>query len=729
MIEITDGMKAAFNAVEKLPNCSMALLARALKQRGLSTELSTDRKNNESSRMTFVTIAQFLDKAKSKKLSFQSKMRIIDQAIVLLEQFYAHLPFKRARYAIDPVRKLRLLEGQVIQMQMEEADQVDDLVFHRQMVDAFSELRDPHTFYSLPAPYAGAVAFLPIGLSCCFDKTDPSNIRKRFVVTWSLSGFHDEHLGHFAEITYWNGVPIEQAVKLVAEKISGGNESAKLFRGLTLLTARSLASTPPPDELFVYVRYRAYYTNFRDDKPRPQGSLNEEQERVIRLPWMVGTGLGIEMFHSQSASICQPLDDVATARDILFNGSHGGFRTFTVKAETLEEKLALPQFYSKWPDIFGFQYSTNTDAPNNIRSSTLRPFEHETNAQPDSFGYVQIKSFRASSSDQIDQFVLEFQRILELVNPYATQGLIVDIRNNPGGSIQFAERLLQMLTPGEITPARFHLPNTPAIQDILHQVHELGEAAGGLEFFTPWIEDDVGAAANGALLTSGKPLTSFEEANSIGQIYQGPVALLIDAGSYSATDIFAGGFKDHDIGLVVGVDSNTGGGGASRILHEELAERLKGTRNSLIQELPNGTKMGVALLRSARVGPNAGQSLEDIGVNCDEIYNLSLAEIANDSFGLLIHVCRVLQQKPAYKLEVTILKLTKNSVALKVLAENVDRVVCSIDGMPMVSVSSSGTNIVVPLEKPYGKFTVHGYTRQGATSKLVVSQTKHLKVK
>ena len=727
MIETTDGMNATLEAVGKIPNSSNALLARALTKRGLFSELNAERNNGQIGRMSFVMIAQFLDEAKSKKLSFRSKLRIIDQAIVLLEQFYAHLPFKRARYAIDPVRKLRLLEGQL--MQMAEEDQVDDLVFHQQMVDAFSELRDPHTFYSLPAPFAGAVAFLPIGLSCCFDKTDPLNIRKRFVVTWCLAEFFDEHFGHFAEITYWNGVPIEQAVKLVAEKISGGNEAAKLFRGLTLLTARSLTSTPPPDEMFVYVRYRAFYTNFRDNKPMPKGSLNEEQERIIRLPWMVGTGLGIEMFQSQNASICQPLEDVAIARDILFNGTSGGFRTFRVKGDTLEEKLAHPQFYSKWPDRFGFQYSANEDSPNNIISATLRPSGDEVKAQPDSFGYVQIKSFRAYSCDQIDQLVLEFQRILELVKPHATHGLIVDIRNNPGGSIQFAERLLQMLTPGEITPARFHLPNTPAIQDILHEVHELGEGAGDLDFFAPWIEDDVGAAANGALLTSGKPLTSLEEANSIGQIYQGPVALLIDAGSYSATDIFAGGFKDHDIGIVVGVDSNTGGGGANRILHEELAEGLKGTRNSLIQELPSGTKMGIALLRSARVGPNAGQSLEDVGVSCDELYNLSLQDIAHDSFGLLTHVCRLLQKKRAYKLEFTILKMTKNSVVLKVLAENVDRVVCSIDGMPMVSVSGSETNVVVPIEKRSGKLTVQGYSRQGAASKLVVSQTKRLKVK
>ena len=39
--------------------------------------------------------------------------------------------------------------------------------------------------------------------------------------------------------------------------------------------------------------------------------------------------------------------------------------------------------------------------------------------------------------------------------------------------------------------------------------------------------------------------------------------LVTDARCYSATDIFAAGFADHRIGPILGVDDNTGAGGAN----------------------------------------------------------------------------------------------------------------------------------------------------------------------
>ena len=51
--------------------------------------------------------------------------------------------------------------------------------------------------------------------------------------------------------------------------------------------------------------------------------------------------------------------------------------------------------------------------------------------------------------------------------------------------------------------------------------------------------------------------------NGIGQVYYGPVVLITDALSYSATDIFAAGFQDNEVGLVLGTSGNTGAGGAN----------------------------------------------------------------------------------------------------------------------------------------------------------------------
>jgi hypothetical protein len=67
----------------------------------------------------------------------------------------------------------------------------------------------------------------------------------------------------------------------------------------------------------------------------------------------------------------------------------------------------------------------------------------------------------------------------------------------------------------------------------------------------------------GATYSAGFPLTSDKRCNGIGQVYYGPVVLITDALSYSATDIFAAGFQDNGVGVVLGTDGNTRAGGAN----------------------------------------------------------------------------------------------------------------------------------------------------------------------
>ena len=40
-------------------------------------------------------------------------MQIVDTFVELIEGLYAHLPLKRAMYAIDPLQRLRLLRQRV----------------------------------------------------------------------------------------------------------------------------------------------------------------------------------------------------------------------------------------------------------------------------------------------------------------------------------------------------------------------------------------------------------------------------------------------------------------------------------------------------------------------------------------------------------------------------------------------------------------------------------------
>jgi C-terminal processing protease CtpA/Prc len=89
----------------------------------------------------------------------------------------------------------------------------------------------------------------------------------------------------------------------------------------------------------------------------------------------------------------------------------------------------------------------------------------------------------------------------------------------------------------------------------------------------------------GSRASTAFPLYPIELVNSVGQLYQGPVVLVTDAQCYSACDIFAAGFQDHQIEPVLGVEANTGGGGANVVTHEEL--RTEWTDGAL-KPLPKG---------------------------------------------------------------------------------------------------------------------------------------------
>ena len=100
-------------------------------------------------------LPEFIAHAQSVRLTRHEREILVEQAILLIDQFYAHLPFKRARYATDPVQRFRIIRAELHHYPT-------DLAFHDQMLQAFLRLRDAHTFYALPVPYLGAFAFLPI---------------------------------------------------------------------------------------------------------------------------------------------------------------------------------------------------------------------------------------------------------------------------------------------------------------------------------------------------------------------------------------------------------------------------------------------------------------------------------------------------------------------------------------------------------------------------------------
>ncbi|MGJ5817861.1 S41 family peptidase [Paludibaculum fermentans] len=593
------------------------------------------------------------------RLTLDEKYTIIDQAIMVVDQLYAHLPFKRARYAIDPVQRLRLIRSRL-------NASTSEVRFHSDMVAALASLRDAHTFYGLPSPFRDAMAFLPFQLRFYFDESGAA----RFLVTRVLDGFGHKDFDRGAEVTFWNGMPVDSAIGREAELDPSGNEAAQFARALNRLTARSMTFSVPRDERWVTLEYRS--------------AVDPSKEMGILLPWNVISGAAALPTSGKSgSSVYAPQLELEQYRKRFWcqyrlaveqAAQAGVYGKNSSDAAFVPERSIDDEILSRIPAVFEFQHTGGASGEGTVNPKTL-----VDPGQPGKrFSYLLIRSFDGDADELVD----EFQRILSLLNAHGPDGLILDVRSNPGGSIQAAERMLQMLTPSDIRTAGFHFISTPMTQGIAAQLDPLlGPSQLTLAEWNPWRQDLLASVASGGILTPARQLTPVEDANAVGQVYQGPVLLLIDALSYSAADIFCGGFQDNRIGPIIGVDPNTGGGGANRWLHSEIVARTAGLKDIPLVALPRDATLGLAIRRSSRVGDRAGHPLEDTGVLADELYNQTRNDLLNFDEDLMHFACRRLAAQPAFALRILSVEAQPDHLSVELTAENIDRLEVVVDGL------------------------------------------------
>ena len=591
-------------------------------------------------------------------LTLRQRETVIDQAMLMLEDLYAHLPLKRALHAIDPIQRLRLLRLR--------HPAIDEREFQSEMIDIFVGLRDLHTNYVLPSAYHPKYAFLPFRVEEYYEEQ-----QRKYLVSAVSPLNTDPNVTKGVEITHWNGVPIDVAVARNASREAGSNPEARRARGLEALTLRWLGMALPPDEDWVTLTFSdgteskiQWQIIEPDNLDVPSGS-----EAVGPLERQAALGLDVKT------------ELLRRVRKALFNAP-----ALRVDAEMAEHRrLGAPPptaAVSVLPDVYPLFGSIQT------ASGT--------------FGYVRLATF-APENGAIDAAVLEFVRILRTLPP---TGLILDVRGNGGGYVPFGERILQTLSPHPITPEAFHFVSTPFTL-------RLAETESWL---AAWAKPLSTSLATGAGFSQGFPLTPPALCNNIGQVYQGPVVLVTDAFCYSTTDIFAAGFQDHGIGLILGCHDNTGAGGANVWGYDLLAD-LGLTPNPFVP-LPQGVTMRVAVRRSTRVGPHAGVPLEDLGVVPDERHFMTRGDLLNGNLDLIEHAARLLAARPAHTLDLAPASAPPVS-QLQVTASNIDRVDLHIDDRPVLSVdvTSSPTTITLPKPIASGRILGTGY-RAGA---LVVS--------
>ncbi len=672
-----------------------------------------------------VSLREFAAAAEAAPLSRQDRLTLIDQGVILLTHLYPHLPYKQARFQADPFSALDALKALVLSTNPpSEAD------FHTSLLAAFNQVRDVHTSYVLPGnlfpcpglqtqdaqvSYQGAVAFLPFRVGAYLDADG-----ERVYVVSAISGMAVEGFEVGSTLLSWNGQSMDAATAAASRLRQGDSDEVNYARGVQRLTVRPVSTNGIRlGELYVRIEYL----------PPPADNVVAQEKKVVTLPWLIGTKLGVLNTIPSAAFSMNPDQQTAySASEALYCRADPGTGMYSTSAAPDPALL---------PGTFSFTFTGGPEG-DDLNPSALQPSAPGSAVRPDArFGYIRIKSFLSPASDPATSLVDAFQQILVMMETSAPDGLILDIRGNTGGAIEGAERMLQMLTPRRIEPSLFHLALTPQVVEILRAVGPSQDSQ-----LNRWAADTLaGLKTADGHLSIGKPLTNPSQANEIGQIYHGPVVLLIDGLTYSAGDIFAAGFQDNEIGKVIGTDSRTGGGGASVWRHDELLQRLP-PNNLGLAPLPGKAVIGLAILRTSRVGRNRNDlepvPIEDVGVSIDHpdlLHRPTLRDVLAESTDLLGFACDQLAAMPVHRIGGISLPLPPRdeddpdppsalnprfdgkAVQLTVQTTGLDSIDILLNEKPAmmnVAVSDGASlDLTLPVARPPARMRILGYQRAG----------------
>lgn len=498
-------------------------------------------------------------------LSPAERQLITNQILVALRDYYVHLPLKESSLAIDPLQEVRLLNDDLPSIK-------SDSEFFRRVLQIFTKLRDRHTVFALPAPWANMVAFVPFAVEVCWDGNDRLLLVSKVSMPTSNPDFVPG-----VKITHWNGVPIGTHVVNLGELTAGSNPFARVALALRSLTARSLGYTLPPDEDWVTVTF-----------------VGKNGIDSVVLPWMVYfQPFSTSTAPTTKAGRADTFVGLDTNLSILNTAWSNLF------AATADQK---PGTTAAVPPEMADKYTWSTVATNRGQVAYLRIFSFE--------------------EEDPEQFLAPLQKLLKTV---PMGGLVVDIRANPGGNIPCGEGLLQLLCPHPIEPEQVSFRISSSTKTL----------ANAVDFFADWRPSLGLVFETGEIFTQGYPVTDPALLQKFATTYTGPVCLIVDALSYSTSDFFSCGFRDNGIGPIIGVDPVTGAGGANVWKQSLLAQFATASGIPDVIPLPRGASMNVAVRRSTRVGKSFGIPVEGLGVTPNEYYYLTRRDVLSANEDML----------------------------------------------------------------------------------------------
>lgn len=520
------------------------------------------------------------------ELSVTQRHDLIDLWTTLFTDVYVHYSQKRALYGFDPLRALTALRRQI--------PYLDSAGFLRELTRLINRLRDQHTqlFVGTADRQTNSfVATLPFLVEPFGAYDNPT-----YLVTKTTDEVTDRHFRTRVRVTTWNGVPFARAVDLYAETLTGGRPDASRARALETLTQRPLAYLPPPDERWVDIGFR-----LPDDR-------EDTADRTIRFHWRA--------VEPASAATADNLIDTRTRRAI------------NVTSETARRARKLLFATELWAKDQAEGSPTAKDAgwlPTDFSDA----LSARTISTPHGeFGYLRIWTFDVQHTSRF------INQIADLLHDMPDAGLIIDLRSNPGGVIDTAERIFKLFTDNRVEPARFACRATPAMI-------ELTDADGNGADLADWAPSTRAALQLGEEFSQHLPIADADVCNETERAYRGPVIAVVDANTFSCGDLFAAGIVDHGIGSIVSVGAATGAGGANVWSTDDIRYAYRAARRAL-PPIPVGITFTISVRRMVRSGYSAGLAIEDVGVLGDDQYDMTETDLLDGNRDLIDYCARLL---------------------------------------------------------------------------------------
>ncbi|KAI9203957.1 uncharacterized protein BJ171DRAFT_459706, partial [Polychytrium aggregatum] len=486
----------------------------------------------------------------------------------------------------------------------------DETKFHLDLARLFMSLRDQHTNYNVPAPYACVRALLPWG----FDFLQNNNYDDPTVVVSAIGNFGP---GVDPSVVYGPALTAQLAQISLGDELVGidGERLGPLyFAQYQNLTngANDMGGMRYFTNLLFSMRIGAWapLPNSVEDGRTYTFKKHNGKTIKVKVPYLA------RMRHDCVA----PLTTPANTSSLLEPTS------------AVENKVApkpkLNQFKLQYLDEFNeiydnSAYPTYTPTPDGKLHYTIYK-EHGHN-----LGVIRLDDFEPTTS--VDQILLLIRGLLvnELAN---TDAVVFDIRSNGGGIIDMANSIPQLFKPDyDTSGARLLISNTNTA--MMHAPAAVPEGLGN------WVQAyDSGLAKNATL----GDIAFFDDdtsVNLLGNAYLKPVGVFNDAVCYSACDMFSANMQDSQTAVIFGQDHQTGGGGANVVEHHGFLVAYSNDNanifggSQIFSDLPYwdynanspgaGTSnqgnlaMRVGWRQSVRNGIHAGALIEDDGIIAD----------------------------------------------------------------------------------------------------------------